>query len=790
MSEFKRQDESIRYEKLLNRITNSTQLEKFIKAIEKTESQLQEDLDHFIDTRTHVKEERKLELARTELSTSLNSSSDLVDLLSNAGSLASKITARVRLLDAERSRVKETTDYVSNVKELKRLTLAANSALESGDWESAAKAIGIIRSLPIEGEFIDNVVPSTDVPDAPKITVEKWIEDLSELFTKEFNKAADSKDVEKLTKFFSLFPLIGKSHIGLDCYSKFICNIIASQSRMIITNQSQQDKFGFYPAALMKLLEIISSMINQHSNIIAKYYGISHMAGIIERVEREADSQAGLISDTFYDQRNIARIIDEVQSYKFPILSNYVNGAPSNSRSSTPPRSSMDGNNAGNAGVPGRMSEDGLSVVEIGDVTSEFSTFLNYWSLYCRFVAVKWNEYQNIKQEELKLPKPILESKFSKKIQSKLLPSFEVLITFYIRRSLEQAFQIEEFPDLNPSIISKKLIAPENAPVSSVIEDLILVLNTSLKQAIETGQPVTVKNIITNIRKILDNDYLLTIYKRLREFQPRAGTVLAPTHTQTIQSHTQPPRSNTMGSIFSRGANALNHIASGDETRLHTFIILLNTVNLGAVYFDKIIQQNINIISKNHPFGTDSDKLKKIIQGLNDDFTKKSNDTVDEYIGILFNQVFKNKLKILLTDCFKDSDYLISSYDEEENTVVQRFVTQWNLLIAPYFKTLDSLIFDKFLFTIVSTLSNLLERKIWSLDGNVNELGSIKLERDFSGMIGEITRARYNLRDKFLRVTQIIMILGFDDEDDEVDLNWVLTPSERQRARNLRVDKK
>jgi hypothetical protein len=76
------------------------------------------------------------------------------------------------------------------------------------------------------------------------------------------------------------------------------------------------------------------------------------------------------------------------------------------------------------------------------------------------------------------------------------------------------------------------------------------------------------------------------------------------------------------------------------------------------------------------------------------------------------------------------------------------------------------------------------------LEGQVNELGSIKLERDYSGIIGEITSSQYNLRDKFLRVTQIVMILGFDDEDDEIDLNWVLTPSERLRARGLRVDRK
>ncbi|CCH40542.1 Conserved oligomeric Golgi complex subunit [Wickerhamomyces ciferrii] len=793
MTEYRAHEESVRYTRLLNRVTNSTQLEKFIKAIDKTESQLQDELDNFIESRTHVQEERRLELSRTELSTTLSSSSSLVELLSNAGSLASKITARVRLLDAERSRVRETATYVGDVKELKALILTANSALEVHDWAQASRAIEKIRSLPIEGEFINNVVPSTDVPESPKLTLEKWIEELTKIFTTEFQKAAESKDVEKLTSFFSFFPMIGKNHIGLDNYSKFICNIIANQSRLIITNQSQQDKYGFYPAALMRLLEIISSMLNQHSTIIAKYYGISNMTGIIERVEREADSQAGLISDTFYDNRQISRLIDEIQAYKFPILTNYSTMTSNSSRGGTPPpRSSFDG-------TP-RTSEDNLSVVHIGDVTTEFSAFLKYWSLYCRFVAVKWNEYQGLKQDELKLPKPILESKFGKKIQTKLLPSFEVLLTFYIRRSLEQALQIEEFPDLNPLLTSSKIIAPENPPISSTIEDLILVLSTSLKQAIETGQPLTVKNLVTNIKKILDNDYYLTIYKRLREFQPRSGTIFTPTqnnitsttsHYNQQQHQQQQQKTNTMGSIFSRGATALNHIASGDETRLHTFVVLLNTVNVGANYFEKIINQNLALLNNNYPFGTDSEKLKNIIQGLLDGFTKRSNDILNEFIEILFNQVFKNKLKILLTDCFKDADYLISNYNEEsETSVVHKFINQWNSLIAPYYKTLDPLIFDKFMFTVVTTLSNLLERKIWSLDNNITELGSIKLERDFSGIIGEITRSRYNLRDKFLRVTQVIMILGFDDEDDEIDMNWVLTPSERQRARNLRVDKK
>lgn len=769
--------EAAKYERVLGRITNSVQLNKFVHAIEAAETQLRDELEVYISGTTHVQESKKLELARTELSTTLNNSSSLVDLLSNAGSLASKITARVRLLDAERSRVNETAQYVGQVKQLKSSVLAANAALEQGDWETAARAISTMRTLPTTGEFINAVVPSTDVPDVPEQALEKWIEQLTTLFSKEFSKAAELRDVEQLTKFFSLFPLIGKDSVGLDCYSKFICNIVASQSRLIITNQSQQDLIGFYPAALMKLLEIISTMLHQHSHVIANYYGLSHMAGIIERVQREADSQAGLIGDTFYDHRNFNRIIDEVQAYSFPHLTHNTQ-----QRNSPSPRAS---------GEYKRMSEEGISVVMIGDWCAELSSFLHYWSLYCKFIAVKLNEYTGAKQQELGLPQPIMESTFSKKIQSKFLPTFEVFSTFYIRRSLEQAFQIEEFPNLDALLKNFKPTTPESPPVSSAMEDFIMVVSTSLKQAIETGQPITVKNIINNAKKILDTDYIATLYRRLKDLQPRSGSVLAVSSQQHLQVPQPKQQNSTMGSIFMRGANALNQIATvGDDTRLHTFIILLNTVSLGSVYFNKIIKQNVDLLSLNYPFGTDAHKLESIIIALNDHFQKRSGEVLDEQVLLLFNQVLKNKLKVLLTDCFKDVEYLISSYDEQENVVTRRFVQHWNSLISPYTKTLDQRVFDKLITTVVSTLSNLLERKVWSLERNINELGSIKLERDFSGLIGEITHNRYSLRDKFLRVTQIIMIMGFDDEEDEVDMNWVLTPSERQRARSLRVDRK
>ncbi|GME68779.1 unnamed protein product [[Candida] boidinii] len=79
------------------------------------------------------------------------------------------------------------------------------------------------------------------------------------------------------------------------------------------------------------------------------------------------------------------------------------------------------------------------------------------------------------------------------------------------------------------------------------------------------------------------------------------------------------------------------------------------------------------------------------------------------------------------------------------------------------------------------------------MDRKINELGASILDRNISIMISEITKIDYSLRNKFIRVTQIVMLMGLDDDediDDFSDIDWALTPTERNKARNLRIDRK
>jgi conserved oligomeric Golgi complex subunit 4 len=81
--------------------------------------------------------------------------------------------------------------------------------------------------------------------------------------------------------------------------------------------------------------------------------------------------------------------------------------------------------------------------------------------------------------------------------------SFESLETFFFRRSVEKAFQLDE-PSSQQS----------GPPTTSVIDDVMFVLRKVLDRAMGTGDADLVKTICANTRRILDLDFAGVIKRR------------------------------------------------------------------------------------------------------------------------------------------------------------------------------------------------------------------------------------------------------------------------------------
>lgn len=829
--------------------TTTNELHSLIAEIDATTASIDKELNHYsiIKLKKHQQETSNIELNRAKLSTTILNSTEMTLLFSAANDLGHSLTFKIKSLDQEIGNVKQTLDFVTNIQSLKNNINQASYAIEHKNWELAAQCLHTITcKLPSElvnGSFASVVIPSADIPELPSENVQKWTELLTEEFQKGFNEASKNRNVSELTKYFQLFPLIQKEEIGLNCYSKFICQIITDTLRSLINSASggsnAATKHGMYLTISMKLFENISMMLSQHGPLIKKYYGSTYenaITYVVTKIQHEIDSQIGLISDTFYDIKRVDKVIQDINLYTFPVLS----------------KRSSDHDDLSNADQINFNPEDDelVSIVEIGDLVSELAGILHNWALYCKFITLKYYQSNNNTENEegLKLPKLIVDSNFTSKIHKKFLPAFESLYSYYFRRSLEKAITIEELPSLEPHLIMTSTSnAPDQVPCSSVIEDTTLVLNTTLRNIIDTAQPITLKRFINEDFKVIQRDLINGFFiKNLNSNQPRYNstlTLVTPTSATTgVLSGTASPGisrsgtpihegSGTMG-FFKGASSALgNVVGSGasvgagisttgahtNNPKLMNFVLYLNTVAMGQEYFTKIYESitknEPDYLKNNFPFGKDLEKIASILKTeFLDPFISITNKIIQDSLINFYNQSLKNKLLTLINDCFpdaNDSHYIIYSVNTlNDNSTILKFTTIWQSMIRPYKQTFHkSLIFNKLLRLLVVNLANLIEKKLMNVlkKFKINELGSLKLEKDMSQIINEMCEDNYELREKFVRVTQLVLLVGMDDEeydmsnegghnndntgqeDEELGVNWVLTPMERKQARKFRV---
>ena len=343
----------------------------------------------------------KLDLMRAHLgSQAVATRSISNNMLADAASTANRISGAVHRLDLEQSRVKATLDVVEQVAELKACVLGVTGSMGAPrDWETAAGYLSRASKIPKEivcGSFAEEIVPSAEVPDPPDVTLHNAAESLCGLFLREFEKAAKENNGTKVTRFFKLFPLIGRSEVGLDVYGRYVCQGVAARARSNLnsgTGGVQRKEGFFYANALTKLFEHIAQIVEQHGGLVERHYGQGRMTRVVERLQVEADVQGGIIIDTWSDERNIERKLTDIRSYAFTFLVQSFlpmqNTKVGGSRTASP--AVFDKSSEAQ-----RQEDDGGDMKEVDGFLSEIALMLSRWSLYSRFLANKCKVLLNI----------------------------------------------------------------------------------------------------------------------------------------------------------------------------------------------------------------------------------------------------------------------------------------------------------------------------------------------------------------------------------------------------------
>ena len=377
----------------LDDATSEADVRAALAALHSKESAITHRLDATVASHTDLSRDLgRLDLLRAGLGAQVIAARSVGnDMLSTAAETAGRLSDKVKELDLEKSRVEDTLGVVEQVAELKACVHGVVGSMGAPqDWEAAAGYLARASKVPDEivmGAFAASIVPSVEVPDPPWVTLENAKESLCGLFLREFEKAAGEGDGTKVTRFFKLFPLIGRADVGLDVYGRYVCQGVAGTARATLKDgiggHTRKEGF-FYASALTKLFEHIAQIVDSHGGLVERHYGSGKMVRVIERLQMEADVQGGIILDTWSDERAIDRKLTDIKSYPFSFL---VQGyLPQPSRTGTPRVNSPAVGGAANS----RDSEDeGVNMKEVEGLLSEIAVMLGRWSLYTRFLAGK-----------------------------------------------------------------------------------------------------------------------------------------------------------------------------------------------------------------------------------------------------------------------------------------------------------------------------------------------------------------------------------------------------------------
>ncbi|KAK5946259.1 Golgi transport complex subunit 4 [Knufia obscura] len=751
--------------------------------LQQKEATVTQKLDTLISAQKDLHRELgRLDLFRANLSTQAAKTRAISNgMLSEAASTANKISGSVKRLDLEQERVQETLTVVEQVRELKACVLGVSGSMGAPqDWETAAGYLSRASKIPdevIDGAFAARVVPTAEVPDAPRVTLENASESLCGLFQREFDKAVKENDGSKITRFFKLFPLINRSEVGLDVYGRYVCQGIATRARANLnagTGGNQAKDGYFYANALTRLFEHIAQIVDGHGGLVERHYGTGKMNRVIERLQNEADMQGGIILDTWSDERRIDRQMTDIKSYAFTFLvHSFLQAQRGNSGT---PRSGSP--------APGRNSEDeGVDMKEVDSLLGEMTMMLSKWSLYTRFITQKCKAGD----DSPTTPAFLTNSTLMKKIQDRLLYPFNEMTTFFFRRSVEKAFQLDETPsDLNLNPRQPLKSTPPH--VSSAIEDIMYILNKIVQQSLATSQVSVITTVVTTLARVMGSDFVGMEQRKMRdEHYPRP-----------VVQDSLPP-----------------------EATVVAFIVLVNNVDVATSYIKQIVSSRLDAgaqpsLAQLFPSPSESELVTATLQSFAANFTEKTTELLSDAIGVLFNNVMKPRLRRILLDSFRDIEYnldptSLSAMAESlghdphdltsfQNIVSSRFSHNWGALTRPLARLMTESTCATLLNTTANYLSKLLEKRLWTYGGRVNQAGASRLEHDVNGIVKVVVssgqKTNWKTREMFLRCAQICMVMNMDEEEWEelqkeggvMEVADKLKPDERRRAREMLIE--
>ncbi|KAA8532647.1 hypothetical protein F0562_032537 [Nyssa sinensis] len=399
-------------------------------------------------------------------------------MLSNVRStcdLADQISGKVRELDLAQSRVNETVLRIDAIVERGNCIDGVKKALETEDFESAAKYVQTF--LQLDAKYKDSGSDQREQLLASK-------KQLEGIVRRRLSAAVDQRDHPTILRFIRLYSPLGLEEEGLQVYVNYLKKVIAMRSRLefeqlvelMDQSSANQNQVNFI-SCLTNLFKNIVLAIEENDEILRSLCGEDSIVYAICELQEECDSRGSLILKKYMDYRKLARLTSEINSYKSNLLSVGVEGPD--------PREIE------------LYLEEILSLTQLGED-------------YTEYMVSKIKGLSSVDPElGPRATKAFRSGNFSKVVQD--------ITGYYV--ILEGFFKVEN--------VRKAINIDEHVPDSlttSMVDDVFYVLQSCCRRSISTSNINSVIAVLSSAVCMLGNEYNEALQQKMRV--PKLGAKL------------------------------------------------------------------------------------------------------------------------------------------------------------------------------------------------------------------------------------------------------------------------
>ncbi|GLT41818.1 hypothetical protein SLA2020_158560 [Shorea laevis] len=434
------------------------------------------DLDSLLSQRTEI-DKHLLQLQKSaEVLDIVKADSD--HMLSNVRStcdLADQVSRKVRELDLAQSRVNSTLVRIDAIVERGTCIEGVKSALETEDYESAAKYVQTFLQ-------IDDKLKDSGSEQREQLLNSK--KQLEGIVKNKLLAAVDQRDHPTILRFVRLYSPLGMEEEGLQVYVGYLKKVIGMRSRLeyeqlveLMEQGHGQNQVNFV-GCLTNLFKDIVMAIEENDEILRGLCGEDGIVYAICELQEECDSRGSLILKKYMEYRKLARLASEI--------------------------------NAQNNNLLAVGAQEGPDPREVELYLEEILSLMQLGEDYTEYMVSKIKGLSSVDPELVpRATKAFRSGSFSKVVQD-ITGFYVILEGFFMVENVRKAIRIDEH-------------VPDSL-TTSMVDDVFYVLQSCLRRAISTSNISSVVAVLTGASSLLSNEYQEALQQKIRE--PNLGAKL------------------------------------------------------------------------------------------------------------------------------------------------------------------------------------------------------------------------------------------------------------------------